>query len=748
MTRSAAMGVRGPASRGASLRGFARLHKIVTYAIAALGLGGLALGGEVDLPSMALLVAAFVATWWVEGERLVDPRWSRGATVALLVLLVVQLVRGLLGEPALGLALGFSGALQAARLASRRTAREHLQIALLAFLHLCAATVLSTRITYGLVFFGFLLVVPWMLALTHLRDEIETQHAARRREARDAERAPEGDRITLAPDDERTQLERVLASRDLVGPSFLVGTALLAIPLFVVTAVLFTLFPRVGLGMLSFGSDPGRSMAGFGSEVELGQVGRIRDDDTVVMRVVPPGLTDDPPRVAALRLRGTSFDHYDGRRWSRSHAEAGRPLRDLFDDYAITRTPRPEIDAPYEITLDHLDQTVVFLPEHTVGLRIPPRSRNGVDEHRAIVLYPGLDIRYEDGDALGLRYTAYVSTEPNLEPLRGLTPDDRRRYLQLPSGHERVVTLAHAWTDGARSERERAERILAQLHGPAFSYSLDMRDPEGRPPIERFLFDWRSGHCEYYASAMVLLLRAEGVPARNVTGFLGAEWNEYGRYYAVRSRDAHAWVEAYLPGEGWVTFDPTPAGRGLGFTDSFFAELRALSDAAVVWWERRVVGFDLGSQRRIAVDAWRWLRELRGSAASSASSVDDRAERPRAVPGSLVALVLVGGVVAFAVWMRRRRRLTADALPARTQRVIALYRRLEAALVLHGVPRPPSRTPAEHARALAETGLPGATLVLEVTARYNAARFGDEPIDEGDLARLETAIDAWARSTT
>jgi hypothetical protein len=160
--------VGGPVGDAPPVRGFALLHKSVAYVLAYLGLFGLALGGELDLPSIVVLGIGFAASWWAEGARLDTVAWQRGWTLALALALLFQIARGALGEPWLGTALVWTGALQLARLANRRTAREYLQIALLAFLHLCAATVLSTEISYGFAFLGFIIVAPWMLALSLL----------------------------------------------------------------------------------------------------------------------------------------------------------------------------------------------------------------------------------------------------------------------------------------------------------------------------------------------------------------------------------------------------------------------------------------------------------------------------------------------------------------------------------------------------------------------------------------------------
>lgn len=722
-----------------ALRGFALLHKSVAYVLASLGLAGLALGGELDVITLVFLALLFAASWAVEGPRLASPALQRGITIALVLLLVLQLVRGLFGEPPLGLALAWSGALQASRLANRRAAREHLQIAFLAFLHLCAATVLSTEITYALCFIGFVIVAPWMLALTHLRSEIEAQHASR---VEEEEAGDDGDRITLPPHEKEASLQRTLSSRNLVGGPFLIGTALLSVPLFLLTAAIFVAFPRVGLGYLAFGSERGEAVSGFGNDVELGQIGRIRDDRTVILRVTPPSMPAAPPRNVELYLRGTSFDHYDGRRWTRT-ASGATPLEDFLGEYAITRTARPELDTRVQIVLDHLDQTVVFLPEHTVAIEVPPRVVNGVNRSRRITLYPGLDLRYEDDDALGLRYMAWVTRSPSHEAVHALPSEDLVRYLQVPEGHESLVTLARTWTAGATGDRARAEQIWSHLRAAPFAYSLEMQDPNGRPPLERFLLEWRTGHCEYYASAMVVLLRMVGVPARNVTGFLGGTYNSFGGYYAVTSGDAHAWVEAYLPGEGWVRFDPTPSSRGeMGISDSFFAELQALGDAAITWWESSVVSFDMRTQGQIARNTFRFLRSQ-----SSASRTENDASTPSRMPAwswiAMLTIVLLGA----AIWRwRSRTRQASDDIPDALKPLTRLLARIDRTLALRGIARPPAQTFQERANLLTAQGIAGAALIQRVTSLYYETRFGGVSLSLETLHALEAEVRAFEKT--
>jgi len=701
---------------------FARLHKVVAYLIAGLGLASLALGEELSMGAGVLIAIGFVASAFVEGPILADPRWARGWTIGLLALVVLQIARGVLGAPILPLVLELAAALQISRLMSRRGAREHQQIAALALLHLIAATVLSTELAYAFAFLGFVVALPWMLALSHLRSEIEGQLA-----------------------DREGSMPRVLASKSVVGPGFLAGTAALALPLFALTGLVFVTFPRVGLGFLSFGRDTGQRTSGFGSNIELGDFGVIRTDPTVVLRVVPPDLGERPPPLRTIRMRGTSFDHYDGRRWTRSRDARARGVGRIDALYSVpVRLPVPERDAPWSIVLDGLDEPVLFLPPGTVGIEVPPRMTGGVETGREILHTPGVDVRYADADGLGLRYVAWTNDEPR--PASALDPEEARRYLQVPEAHERVAALAREWTEGASDDAERVRMLLEHLRdADQYRYSLETPRLGGRTPLDVFLFEAKRGHCEYFATALAIQLRTLGIPARNVAGFLGGRFNPYGGYYALSQGDAHSWVEAWLPGRGWITLDPTPPSRDtIAVEEGPFGELREMVDALRTRWSEHVVGYDLQRQVGLFRGIRRWLR---GSGSSDRSSREEGAPASLETSGApgwvwaLFAALAIGALAA--VWLRRRRRATVEPPGA-----VRLYRALELALAKAGHPRPPARTPLEHVAHLEREGFPELELVREVTERYLSARYGGAALAPEELERLRGAVSALRRMRT
>lgn len=706
---------------------FAGAHKLATYLM--VGAAYLAIWVTGALPPVlaVLYLAGILASWFFDPPRTLPERMPR-VGVALVIA----------GAVWAGAAYVFSGNLIAAgmrllaclvvlKLMGRKSARDYRQVVLLAFLTLVGGSVFFAGASYALVFLAYVIAATWALILLYLRREIEV-------------------RVGL----DQPATAHVIAARGVIGGRFFAASSLVSLSIFAFAIALFFTIPRVGVGLFYGSNDAQITFAGFHDGEKLGGHGRIRENPTVVMRVELAGITS-ARELPRLYWRGVAFDHYERGSWSRSDSAPASRIVDLRRHHRLFRFPLYGTEAWLSGDVrrrkaDTLRQTIYLEPLGTdvlFGAAMPAAFVIGGSRARPGTAHNDEVHMIRDG---ALKYTVYsrINTPPP-DLLRAaptaLPLAYRTAYLQLPPEiPDRVITLARDITKNATNNYDRALAISTWL-SHNLDYTLEMVSPGDREPIDFFLFDRKRGHCEYFASAMTILARAVGVPARNVNGFVGGEWNEYDQYVAVRGGDAHSWVEVYFPGAGWVTFDPTPAGSlsRLAMRDNgFLAKLRRLADTLKLRWRKWVIAYDLDRQMSL----FRRLSNTLSATASGASSPAKGAARwlgkhARALGGAgavLVAVLLVAGFLA------RRRRRDQPRSPSRPRSPIApIYRRAVARLGRRGHARAKTQTPREHAEALMAAGVPGAEALIELSELYYRAELGGEavPIHRArELARI------------
>jgi transglutaminase-like putative cysteine protease len=696
---------------------FGLVHRIMTDALAMLGLLSLLTGGELD-PAMAIITGVCMVLAVLIPERYQEhPRLRSFGVFASLTLLGVQLTRAVSGGDLLQLSVEFAAALQVIRVATRRGAAHDQQIILLALLHLVAGTVLGGGLAYGLSLVGFLVIAPGALVLSHLRREVEGNY---RQGARDRTGLP-------------VDVPRILRSRRVISRRFLLVTCSLSIPVFLFTAVLFLLFPRVGLSLLLLNHSRSARMIGFSTRVDLGGVGKLRSDPTIAMRV---HMNEPPPTPAsrlALYLRGTAFDHYDGTSWTRTRpAHSLAPFEESRDGSIVRiagsgKLKREEMS----IDLEPINPPIIFLPGDAVAIRInEPGDGLGFRAPKVMVAADD-EYKYERADERGLQYSVYRDRSLP-EPL---SLEERKRYLEVPPAIVGPISeLAKRWVGPIATDWEEANAIEERLRGE-YRYDLDSPSGGAPQPLLHFLFESKSGHCEFYSTAMAMLLRTLNVPTRNVTGFIGGTYNRFGEFYAVRQGDAHSWVEVYIDGRGWTRFDPTPPSSSAPRSDvtGMVAFLRDVIEAAAQRWSRHVIGYDLDQQIELFRSVKQRYRDYGGP------DVKRRLE-----PFAPALTVVAVGAFAYFLWRRfrvRRVRVRPGKLigqAAALSRAVALYRSLEDALRGMGIGRQPTTPPLAHARALEQLHHPAAPEVLALTELYLEARFGRRELsleEERDFER-------------
>ncbi len=666
--------------------------------------------GALDWPTMlwtaaGLLLRALMAAGWVRFR--IPPRWVTALTLAYLAFSPLDWL--LLSRSFVPAAVHLVFFLAVPRLLSARTGRDYGWLIVLAFLELLAAAVLSVSLNF-FVFLGlFLLFGVATLAAAELRRSLKS-----------GLRAARSGQAGLA--------WRLAAS-----------SLWLTAGILTLTPVLFFVLPRTAEAAFRRLA-PGRyHVPGFSDQVRLGEVGRLRQDHRAVMRVRILG----PQRALPLKWRGVALSRFDGRRWFNPPERAQvLVVRDRL--LALSGPPswRPGRRLSYEVLLDASAADALFFagtPE-LVWINLPAVIRGPNDSFRpagaAAVRY-GVHSFLPEDSAAGL-------------PRRPVPAQVLECCLDLPPLDRRIPELARRLTEGFTSAETSARALEGYLRRN-YRYTAELPRQEAADPLADFLFVRRQGHCEYFASALAVLLRSVGIPSRLVNGFQSGVYNPVSGWQVIRASDAHSWVEAYLPAGGWTPLDPTPpdpAPRRL----SALAHLGFYLDAAETFWQEWVLSYDLTRQLLLASRMESSGRSLRARWLSGAGALLSAWRREAAVwglrwtaiilaPAVLAALALALGPRLFSRLRVRRRLRKLERGQAEVSDATLLYRRMLQTLKRRGYDKPPWLTPAEFAAVLPPSEL--GELVRRFTAAYNRLRFGGYreagPLLLDLLGRLERA---------
>jgi transglutaminase-like putative cysteine protease/uncharacterized membrane protein len=614
--------------------------------------------------------------------------------------------------------------------------RDLLYLAILAFMEILAAAVLTVESGFLTAFAMFVLVAIGSFICLEIR-----------RSAAVSVRTGLSD---ITPGPHFRALYRALLGITIAQA---VGIALLG-------TLIFFVLPRLSSGYLSQLSQQHDLMTGFGDRVSLGQIGRIQQSSEVVMHV-----KFDGPHPAELRLRGVTLTHFDGQNWMATPHVATTGVRvsqtfqfpvpsstETFEvrNFAVGRSARL---VQYRVILEPLGSNIFF---------VVPTPRDLFGNLRQVYANFDQSVESLDRDRMLSSYSGVSDISApypdDLKKMRGEVPPGMpERYLQLPQNLDpRIAKLADETMRNQRSIYEKAAAVERYLT-TNFGYTLELPSTHHVDPVAYFLFERKRGHCEYFASAMAVMLRAAGIPSRVVTGFRGGEFNDLTGSYIIRARDAHAWVEAYIPNRGWLAFDPTPAGDTL---PARWSKLQLYLDAASEFWRDWVVNYDFSHQRMLTVTtvtrsrrAGDKLRQMLagvyprmlGLARKVVRSVY-RHPRPYQVAGwasiALLICLTFGGT--FKRWLKRRALM---AQPARSPKHAAtvLYEKMTRTTRRRGWPRAPTQTPEEFAGVIGPEGL--RTAVEKFTTHYERARYADSASDAALLPELLRQVEAAARQT-
>jgi transglutaminase-like putative cysteine protease len=699
-----------------------RYFQVSLYLLVLTGFGTLAGTGAVDAPTVVLVGIALLLRGYLLSRRSdyqMPTRWTNYLTLAYVVFFLADytmLSRSFLTATVHLVLFGM-----VIRIFSVHKERDYYMLAVLAFLMVLAAAVLTIDSVFLFAFAAFMLMAVVTFVLMEMRRSSLTANIPAREPS---------DRLTY----------RRMAF-------FLAGTSpVLVVVILAGASAIFFLLPRTSAGYLgSFAS--GSDMAtGFSDRVHLGRIGQIQRSKAVVMHVQVDG---DTHGAFDLKWRGVSLSRFDGRVWS-NPTEQYPILRQADGRYPLWRNAPAsshKLSRPihYRVLMEPIGTNIFFVaskPQFLTGVyRVLGTDRGGaiynLDPSHAVSLY---DV---DSDL----------AEPKPQELEKVTepnPPEMLEYLQLPALDPRIPELARQITSSSNNSYDRATALERYLM-TQFAYTLELPRETPKDPLAEFLFVRKRGHCEYFASSMAIMLRSLAIPARVVNGFRTTEFNDVTGNYVIRASSAHSWVEVFFPGYGWITFDPTP-GAPLGNATGW-DRVSLYVDAMASCWREWVVNYDASHQKSLGEDAMQGSRSLLEGMRDRAEHWYERmlnraryaqqifSQSPRRWGGVsiviCIALLVTANLSRFRHWMNERK-LADHPETAPSLAAVLWYQRLLKWLGRQGWKKMHVQTAQEFLTCIEDPLM--RRRVESFTRAYEAARFGDSSEEARRLPELYEEI--------
>lgn len=761
------------------LERFLQINVAVMVTLGTLLLGMGQRNATLPLWMLLIVVAAFwltdVTGWFRLNRKVVN--------VAAIVALAVSFwgVRRLVGLVQIFAIANLLVYLQVILLFQKKEIRIYWQLLLVSLLQVVVAAAFNQEFWFGVLLFVYLLAGLSALVLLFLHQEqIRHQQHATSSPARES--------------DLRWPLvgKQPAFASSFPGHSGLVGElfarlARMIVVIVVLTTMVFLLLPRVGTsGWRQSAGAPLRSV-GFSDEVSLGALGSVVENPEEVMRVrfVEHAQEKHYPVYGEVYLRGAILTHYDRGRWSYLEPGSFGHGRRRYHRLETERLPPAENLVRQQILIEPMDREELFCVWPFVAIEADHRIR--YDGRRQRLIRAG-DVAFErfsyELGTTGLQHNRQAELVPNESYVQA------DHYLQPvttegPDGMPGLVALAKEWAGGNGGSRGKRYQVAKELErqfqqSDRFRYSLkgQPRDPN-LDPIEDFVTKHTAGHCEYFASALVLMLRSQGIPARMVVGYKTDEWNQLGGFFQVRQLHAHTWVEAFLGPQdvpshlihgdshwdwaagGWLRLEPTPGGsEEMSLANRLITRFDKYLFFLDYLWDTYITDMDPAQQRRavyepamqalkdtgrnlldpdwwwsllrslVEIDVGRWFRWQVGLASMAVM---------------LVMVLVYRAARRVLPWVLARFGAAQTARASRLSQV-EFYRRLEAILSRYGLVRSPSQTQREFAMA-AEVRLVESTgdrrlaaLPLQVAEAFYRVRFGRQSLDNSQAEAVEQAL--------
>jgi transglutaminase-like putative cysteine protease len=695
-----------------------RYFNVALYFLVITAFATLASTGGLDLPAVAIVGAALLIRGYqlLSGQEFSIPEaWLNYLTLLYVFVYVADYLffsRSFLGATVHLVLFGM-----VIRLFSLQRTRDHYMLAALSFVMILAAAILTVDSVFLFSFAIFLFVAVITFVL------MEMKHS-------------------VSEDNTRAQEPRVTAPYRKLAYSLLATAPFLMALILLGGSVIFFLLPRVSSRYLTGYAPSSDVSTGFTDRVQLGSIGQIQQSSAVVMHIQ---IDDDLQGAYDLKWRGVALSSFDGRIWSNPFAQK-EITRSVDGSYHLgppnERNSSAQRTIRYHVLMEPLGTNVFFLSENARFLAGNFR-RVSTDDGQAVYNLDGDHPinRYDGAAFLGspesvdLRLAANSESSPVASVYRSLPPIDLK-----------ISQLASQITASASNDYDKAVAIERYLR-THFGYTLQLPRTTPRDPLAYFLFERKQGHCEYFASAMAVMLRTIHIPSRMVTGFRTGEFNDLTGQYVVRASNAHAWVEAYFPGYGWISFDPTPPGSVPNRTG--WSRVLLYVDAAASFWREWIVNYDVSHQRTLGQNAAHSTRQLFESVREwfsrhylalleAARKTQNRVVRSPAqwISGAIGMVVLLIALMNLRLIIRAFRARVLRAHPERApeQAAALWYERLVKWMARRGWRKSPSQTPRDFVHAIQEPELQ--RKVAAFTDAYESARFGRRTEDACALPEL------------
>jgi transglutaminase-like putative cysteine protease len=706
------------------------------YFLVLMGFGTIASTGMLDWPAIVLVGSALAVRGYLLAERrriVFSERWTTPLTIAYFIFYAGDYF--VFSRSFLTATVHLVLFAVVVRTFSLRRDRDYTTLAILAFLMVLASAVLTVDSVFLLFFAGFTL----MAVATFVLMEMRRSGRAAAFQSRHSQDAQEHRHLAFS-------LARI--------------TPALVMMILLGAAGMFFLLPRMSAGYLggySFGTD---ISTGFSDRVQLGRIGQIQQSDAVVMHIQIDG---DRRGQYALHWRGVALTTFNGQDWSNPHTPYGLQ-RQADGGFTIPFfiqgvAPPALLQTRANLNRNLIHYRVLMEPIGTNVFFLAPWARRVTGAYRALQVDAGGAVSDVDTQRSVNIYEADSDiSRPSAGQLREageILPKFALSYLQLPELDARIPRLAVQITASSSNNYDKAVALEGYLQSH-YGYTLQLPRVPVADPLANFLFERRQGHCEYFASSMAVMLRTLRIPSRVVNGFRSEEFNDLSGNYVVRAKNAHAWVEAYFPGYGWVTFDPTPGGA-VGSPQGWGRAMLYL-DAAASFWREWVVSYDASHQYILGQSVlsgtrtswerarmWARLRyaRLMNLARKSQRGVEHSPGRWLGAGLAVTGLLLVLANIARIARMIRTRGLRAHPERSPDQAAVMWYERMARYLARRGVRKTTSQTAQEFVRVIEEGRL--RTQVGKFTDAYESARFGNSPDDAVRLPELYEAVEAATR---